>query len=724
MTTSHIPDFLQAAEDDLDRSNIRRALGLLRAVAKRLNCPEISKDIDKVEGRYFYMLRFLYGNPSSAQDAEIKVITDTITDIIAALSHHFDAQGDTLYGAQIRFEELRPEENLQSIISDYLSEAERLRTDTAALTNPRSRAMLERLANDIFNRLWTVGKLDQDTADLVIDLIGDDGIRAAHRELWVNGIGMALAHRQNDEVLRMLYTIAGNNNRRISIAAAIWLLITLLCMKENLPLGESEQVWHIVTETAGLDALGIYKIIVQNFTSENGDFFNDIASLSQRFKGINPTNPGELKNLDLGSDDYDKLRRFNEAQANGADVFIKSIGRMRQYPFFATLANWFMPFDPQHSALAEITDGEGAEIAESIARMPNRADSDKYAVLLSMSQMPPSMRNTTLSAMVDSMRMMSDMPEYNEAMKEFANISDRALVANQLHGIARFCKYFPKVDEFKFTLRWTPYFMLYFDEVAKIFDNAQIIELANFAVKHGFRHEAMRYFDIISHTDDGTMTDEDYETYADLLVENQSTNQDNLDKAIDIYRQLLSEDAARIDIALKLAKVFRELSLVRESIETLINAGVEGSNNIEALKLLAECYLTTNQVDEAIETLHQADYLLPADDNSAKLSLAYAYMLGNYPDEAAGTISLIAPEQRDSKFPGLERIILWLTGHPDEAVETDLSGDDLDRFLNQLSNSIESLWSYPIGETKAYTGLKTLPDIMAYRAKGSQFGNL
>ena len=138
MTTSHIPDFLQAAEDDLDRSNIRRALGLLRAVAKRLNCPEISKDIDKVEGRYFYMLRFLYGNPSSAQDAEIKVITDTITDIIAALSHHFDAQGDTLYGAQIRFEELRPEENLQSIISDYLSEAERLRTDTAALTNPRS----------------------------------------------------------------------------------------------------------------------------------------------------------------------------------------------------------------------------------------------------------------------------------------------------------------------------------------------------------------------------------------------------------------------------------------------------------------------------------------------------------------------------------------------------------------------------------------------------------
>ena len=94
MTTSHIPDFLQAAEDDLDRSNIRRALGLLRAVAKRLNCPEISKDIDKVEGRYFYMLRFLYGNPSSAQDAEIKVITDTITDIIAALSHHFAAQGN------------------------------------------------------------------------------------------------------------------------------------------------------------------------------------------------------------------------------------------------------------------------------------------------------------------------------------------------------------------------------------------------------------------------------------------------------------------------------------------------------------------------------------------------------------------------------------------------------------------------------------------------------
>jgi len=67
---------------------------------------------------------------------------------------------------------------------------------------------------------------------------------------------------------------------------------------------------------------------------------------------------------------------------------------------------------------------------------------------------------------------------------------------------------------------------------------------------------------------------------------------------------------------------------------------------------------------------------------------------------------------------------LWLSGHPDEAVETDLSGDDLDRFLNQLGNSIDSLWTYPIGETEAYTSLKTLPDIIAYRAKGSQFGNL
>lgn len=172
MTTSHIPDILQAVEDDLDRSNIRRALGLLRTVAKRLNCPEISKDIDKIEGRYFYMLRFLYSNPSATQNTEIKIITNTIGDIITSLRRRIEAQGDTLYGAQIRFEELRPEENLQSIVSDYLSEAERLRTDTAALTDPRSRAMLERLANDIFNRLWTVGKLDQDTADLVIDLIG------------------------------------------------------------------------------------------------------------------------------------------------------------------------------------------------------------------------------------------------------------------------------------------------------------------------------------------------------------------------------------------------------------------------------------------------------------------------------------------------------------------------------------------------------------------------
>ena len=99
------------------------------------------------------MLRFIADHPSSAKMSEIKSITDDIKSILSDLDRAIESQNDSLYASQLRFESLRPEENIQSIISDYLSEAERLRTDVASLTDSRGRSKLERLACDIFNRL-------------------------------------------------------------------------------------------------------------------------------------------------------------------------------------------------------------------------------------------------------------------------------------------------------------------------------------------------------------------------------------------------------------------------------------------------------------------------------------------------------------------------------------------------------------------------------------------
>ena len=727
MTNSPIinKQLLTGARFELERYNLRKSLSMLKRLADKLGSREISKNIDSIEARYFYMLRFIADHPSSAKMSEIKSITDDIKSILSDLDRAIESQNDSLYASQLRFESLRPEENIQSIISDYLSEAERLRTDVASLTDSRGRSKLERLACDIFNRLWTAYRLDSETARLIADLIDDESIQASHRELWVNALGLALCYYREPEILDIMYGAVRNPNRRICISAAVWLIIIAGIFHDKLEDGDYPAIVTAIEEYANLNLLDIYKTILNNIKGGESDFFMDIAQLSQRLKGIDPSNPESIKNIDLSSDDYDRINRFNKAQAGGADVFGNSIGRMRHFPFFAQLPNWFLPFDTQHSALAEITDGEGAEIAESIAMMPTIADSDKYALLLSMSQMPASMRNQAMIAMVDSMRSVSDTPEYREAMSELSKIPDSALIANQIHTLMRFVNFFAKASEFPFVIRWTPGAFLESNALSHLMTDDKILDLAGYTAKVGLHDTAIELFESIENRNRYIMTVDDYEAFAGLLAAYKDDKQ-SLAKASEYLALVLQNKRDRKDLAVKLAKVYLELDNPEQCIQTLQAVDLVNSNESDALALLADAYIAENKFAEAIEILHQIDYIQP-ENKDAKYKLARTYLLDNHPVECYEIIADIRTD--NSGHAELEAISLWLSGHTDKAIsiiESVLPADeeDAERHIDDLAKSIAGLSPYPVGRDSAYAGLLTLPDVIRYRLQGSQFGNL
>lgn len=109
---------IAAAERELDRSNIHDALRLLSQCAAKLENVRIQSEIKDIETRYYYMLRFVMSNPKSNIAKETDSVKALLRDVISDLRHAAEARRDTLYGSQLRFQEMRPEENLQSIISD------------------------------------------------------------------------------------------------------------------------------------------------------------------------------------------------------------------------------------------------------------------------------------------------------------------------------------------------------------------------------------------------------------------------------------------------------------------------------------------------------------------------------------------------------------------------------------------------------------------------------
>ena len=712
---------IKQIRQELNRGNIQRSLKLLHDTADSLGLSRIRSAADDLEARYFYMLRFMIGNPESAKAQELENILIAADNLRKDLQHEMNVTDNTVYGASIRFARLRPEENLHSLVSDYLAEAERLHTDGATLTSSKARATIERLTSDIFNLLWTIYRPDSDTVMLLDDLIADSTIEAGHRELWVNALGLSLNFEEDRSVIDILLKALKSDNRRIRVAAAVWLTIAAVSF------GVEGEIIDKINSTAGLSAIDILKAIVLNLTDSDTDFFSSMAGISSKLHGIDPSNPESFKNIDFSSNDYEQMKRFARAQSGGFDVFGRSLGRMRNFQFFNKISNWFLPFDTRHSALAEITDGEGAEIAESIAMLPDITDSDKYAMLLSMAQMPASMRDKAQTGLVDNIRAMSDTPEYTEAMDRLSNISDSALIANHIHTLVRFVRFFPKSSEFKLSLNWDQTGLLPLSRLTKLFEFEELLELAHASASQKLYSLSSDIFAELLTIDHNQMSDNDLETAADVLVAEDELVPIHF-TACEIYQELMEKYPERQDIVLKLARTLSHNEEYEEVVEVL-EGMPEQWHTPETLEMLGKAYAQTSNIDKAIDAYHQADYMLPSDNTELKQELAYLYLLNNKPTEASAMLDLVEPELRRSHITGMEAILLWLDGQFDKAVDSVASHlvgseEDNKKYIEEVQADIDYLKSYPCADNINFSTIPALTDMAIYRAKGSQFGNL
>ena len=182
---------------------------MLRLFASKGASAGLLSRIDDLEQRYFYMLRFIAsGNVVPDIASELKDMTEAARSICMEIERARVArETQSMYGAQLRFQELRPEENLQSLVSDYLSELERLRTDSASLTDSRRAAALEQIASDIFMRLWVEFPVSSEDTELMMSMFEDSDIPDHDRELWLGALGLGLLEYKAGGRSRLLFDV-------------------------------------------------------------------------------------------------------------------------------------------------------------------------------------------------------------------------------------------------------------------------------------------------------------------------------------------------------------------------------------------------------------------------------------------------------------------------------------------------------------------------------------
>ena len=109
------------------------------AAAKSIGSEDLVREAEKLKNHFSYMLKYLVCN-------DIPDI-DTATDDLLLKARKLQRQilreynvehSSRSYYAAVRFQRLRPEENLESLVSDYLSELER-RSNDPRFSSGRSR---------------------------------------------------------------------------------------------------------------------------------------------------------------------------------------------------------------------------------------------------------------------------------------------------------------------------------------------------------------------------------------------------------------------------------------------------------------------------------------------------------------------------------------------------------------------------------------------------------
>ena len=135
------------------------------------------------------------------------------------------------------------------------------------------------------------------------------------------------------------------------------------------------------------------------------------------------------------------IRRMMDMQSKGADIYFDGFSKMKRYPFFYDMSNWFVPFYIQHPDIAQYVEKmEGFNLMKmGVEGGGTFCNSDKYSFLIVFQQMMNTLPDSLLQMLKrgeGALSMMNEMSKEEQAKPAFIR-------RNYLMDLYRFFMLFP-----------------------------------------------------------------------------------------------------------------------------------------------------------------------------------------------------------------------------------------------------------------------------------------
>lgn len=634
MADSKYTTLLSEAIRHIDHNHPSAAIAALREAVTDNHLWNYSDELDALSNSYKYMVEYMLNNGNDpGRDTFVADMLATLRTIADRIRRDVRAIDESdLYSAQVRIQRVA-RNSPAALITRYLQMTQD--GDNA------SRREREQVLADIFNAVWATFPLSGGDLSMLTLTATDETAPMELRSQIVSALMMGALQYYERGRIEALMTIYGRSSSIAVKARALMAMVLALYAKSDRaskdtvltkalsdwtsdPDNERRLRMVVMDIIRSLDTERINKTLREDFIPTVNKMKPTIDKL---FKSGNPMPDGELNpewEEMLTSSGLDKkLQDLTEMQAEGADLMMFAFSNLKNFGFFRDMANWFLPFDANHSKLDSSREYLSPAVLTLLEAPGMMCDSDKYSLALSLRQVPPQQRDMLLS------QLKSQEENLRESVAEAqltASDSDNIFKSESgryIRDINRFFKLFREHRQFRDILHH-PFSITDIPVLgeASLSDSEQLRLLGEFYLRRGYHADALAILRIMEKREgsDGAVL----EKIGYCLQQ-----QGDYEEALTEYRkaELFSPDSQWLlrHIAAT-ARMTRRFADAAEYYERILEREPE---NINVLMNLANSYVELGDNDKALHLYYKVNYLRPDHLNSLRAIAWLEYLDGN-----------------------------------------------------------------------------------------------
>lgn len=614
----------------LEKGRIGRALTALDNMAAAITAtPDMRDEAMRLRQDYSLLKRYALDGIADPQRAQVRAAICAGIKSLAdrVVRQHESKTSPRLYFSTLRYEALQSDSSIPVLAGRYIDLSSKIGLAMLGGVKP-GRLADERneLGARIFRLLWVTHPLNSEQTASVASLISDQGVDKDMKQLIVSALMLGALEYYDERRLLLLGEIYLNhaetewgmtalcslllamwvNRRRISTPRLRALVATLseqprwrdevrMVFLQFLRARDTERITRKVNDELIPGVMKIKPDIERKMQEMSAEALSDPESMEE--------NP-EWEDMLAKSGLADKMRELSEIQAEGGDVMMSTFSRLKGFPFFNDIVNWFRPFSEEQPEV--VASGVSELMITTIGGTGALCDSDKYSMVFSMTQVPEAQRRM----MLDQFKAYGmNEAEIRSAALDGRRITRESIAADYVRNLYRFFKLFRRKGEFRDPFA-SPVNLPSIDMLADAVGDTDTLQLvAEFYFKRGYHVDALGLYNLLM--DRGVNDWRIYQKAGYCLQMLGRTAQ-----ALEMYERSELINSGSLWTLRRMAHCLRQLGRPKEALDCYRRIEAKRPDDLNVSMAIGHSLLEMGRPAEALKAYFKVEFMEPESKRS------------------------------------------------------------------------------------------------------------